>query len=93
MFTGANERTSPGTFRVENTTAERDGSFQILVSFTYLPQDGSGAWLVVDTLVREDGRFVVNEVTFPKEGTEKTDWTLSQMLSEGCAGTHWVGSR
>jgi hypothetical protein len=35
----------------------------------------------------------VNEVTFPKEDTENADRTLSQILSEGCAGTHWVGGR
>ena len=93
MFTGGNERTYPGSFRIESTRAGKDGSFLILVSFAYRPADGPGTWSVVDTLVREDGHFVVNEVTFPKEGTDKADWTLSQMLSEGCAGTAWVGSR
>ncbi|MBB5061477.1 hypothetical protein HDF16_006213 [Granulicella aggregans] len=92
MFTGGNERTYPGTFRIESTQAEKDGSFHVTVSFTYRASDGPGSWRVVDTVVREDGRFVVDEVAFPSERSEGA-YTLSQTLSEGCKGPRWVGTQ
>jgi hypothetical protein len=92
MFTGANERTSPGTFRIESMKAQKDGSFRVAVSFTYRASDGPGSWRVVDSVVREDGRFVVDEVTFPTERSEAA-YTLSHTLSEGCDGPRWVGER
>jgi hypothetical protein len=92
MFTGADERTSPGTFRIESMKVQKDGSFLVAVSFTYRASDGPGSWSVVDSVVREDGRFVVDEVTFPTERSEPA-YTLSHTLSEGCDGPRWVGAR
>ncbi len=92
LFTGGNEKTSPGTFRIESTKAERDGSFRSTVAFSFRPSDGPGSWLVVDSVIREGGRFVVNEVTFPKDGSEDA-YTLSHLLAEGCEGSRWVGTR
>ena len=91
MFTGGNERTYPGSFGIQSTRAGKDGSFLILVSFAYRPADGPGTWSVWTASAR-GWPLGVNEVTFPKEGTDKADWTLSQMLSEGCAGTARDGS-
>ena len=92
LFTGGNEKTSPGTFRIESTKEEKDGSFRSTVSFTYRPSDGPGAWHVIDSVIGEGGRFVVDEVIFPAEGSEAT-YTLSQLLAEGCKGSRWVGTR
>jgi len=92
MFTGPNERTYPGSFQIESIKAEKDGSFRVMVSFAYRPSDGQGSWRVEDTAVQEDGRFVVNEVTFPAERSESA-YTLSQRLSEGCKGPRRVGTR
>jgi hypothetical protein len=92
MFTGANERTSPWRFHIESITKAGDGSFQIVVGLAYRPVDGSGSWRVTDHVIKEDGRFVLEDVLFPKEGTEASS-TLTERLSEGCRGPHWVGLR
>lgn len=90
IFSGANERTSPGKFHIESIRKAEDGSFQIVVGFTYRPGDGSGSWHVTDHVIKEDGRFVVDNVLFPKEGPEDAS-TLTSRLSEGCEGPRWVG--
>jgi|ERR1700683_513842 len=90
IFSGANERTSPGKFHIESIRKADDGSFQIAVGLTYRPGDGSGSWRVIDHVIQEDGRFVLDEVLFPKEGPED-DSTLTGILSKGCDGPHWVG--
>lgn len=92
MFSGANERTSPGKFHIESIRKTEDGSFQVVVGFTYRPGDGSGSWRVTDRVIKEDGRFVVDDVLFPKEGPEDGS-TLTGRLSEGCEGPRWVGLR
>ena len=92
MFSGANERTSPGRFHIESISKAGDGSFQIVVGLTYRPVDGSGAWNVTDHVIYEDGRYVVDDVLFPKDGPEESS-TLIGRLSEGCEGPHWVGLR
>ena len=93
IFSGPNERTYPGDFHIESTQAEKNGAFRVVVSFTYRPIDGPGSWRVTDLMVREDGRFVLDEVMFPKDETRDVDLTLSEILSEGCDGSHWVGVR
>ena len=92
MFSGANERTSPGTFHIESIRKDDDGSFQVVVGLTYRPGDGPGSWRVTDHVIREDGRFVLDDVLFPKEGPEDGS-TLTGRLSEGCKGPRWVGLR
>jgi len=92
IFTGPTERTSPGDFHIESTQAEKNGAFRVIVSFTYRPIDGSGSWHVTVLVVREDGRFVVDDVIFPKDETRDVDLTLSKSLSmskslsKGCRG-------
>jgi hypothetical protein len=86
IFSGPNERTSPGDFHIESTHAEKNGVFRFVVSFNYRPIDGSGSWRVTILVVREDGRFVVDEVIFPKDEVRDVDLTLSESLSEECHG-------
>jgi hypothetical protein len=83
LFSGGNERISPANFHIENIHKTNDGSFRAIVSMSYRPVDGSGSWHVIDRVIREDGRFVLDEVIFPKEGAED-EFTLSETLSEGC---------
>lgn len=92
LFSGANERTSPGEFHIESIRKTENGSFQVVVDFAYHPGDGSGSWRVTDHVIKEDGRFVVDDVLFPKEGPEDGS-TLTGRLSEGCEGRRWVGLR
>jgi hypothetical protein len=90
-FSGANERISPGSFRIKSIHETIGGSFRVVVSFRYRQGDGSGAWLVTDRVIREQGRYVLDEVFFPKDDVQDTDLTLSSILSEGCNGGHWIG--
>lgn len=90
IFSGGNERTSPGQFRIEKTRKTGDGSFEIMVGFTYLPMDGSGSWRVRDYVIRENGHFVLDDVLFFKDSQEDGA-TLTHILSEGCKGAAWVG--
>lgn len=92
LFSGANERTSPGNFHISTIRKENDGSFYLVVTFKYRPTDGTGSWHVTDHVIRENGRFVLDDVIFPKEGPEAR-FTLSGRLEEGCSGSHWVGLR
>lgn len=90
LFSGANERTSPATFHIASIQRVKDGSFRVDVAFTYRTGDGSGLWHVTDRLIKEDGRFVLDDVLFPKDDSGETS-TLTGILSEGCEGAHWVG--
>ena len=90
LFSGANERISPASFHIESVHKDRDASFQITVSFTHRPGDGSGSWHVTDHLIHEDGRFVLDDVLFSKNASGES-LTLTGILSEGCERAHWVG--
>ena len=92
MFSGANERTSPGRFHIEIIRKTRDGAFQVVVGLAYRPGDGPGSWRVTDRVIQEDGRFVIDDVFFLKDGTEDGS-TLTSRFSEGCVGARWVGLR
>lgn len=90
IFSGANERTSPATFHIESIHKAKDGSFQVVVGFTYRPGDGPGSWNVTDHLIQENGRFVLDDVFFPKDDSGESA-ALTGILSEGCEGPRWVG--
>jgi hypothetical protein len=90
LFSGANERTSPATFHIKSIHKAKDGSFQIVVGFTYRPGDGPGSWHLTDQVVQENGRFVLDDVFFSKEASEESS-TLTGILSEGCDGPRWIG--
>ena len=92
MFSGANERTSPGKFHIQGIHKADDGSVQIVVGLTYRPVDGSGSWRVIDHVMPENGRFVLDDVLFPKDDSEDGS-TLTGRLSQGCEGSRWVGLR
>ena len=92
IFSGANERTSPATFHIEGIQKAKDGYFQVVVGFTYRPGDGPGSWNVTDHVIQENGRFVLDDVFFPKDDSGESS-TLTGILSEGCDGPRWVGLR
>jgi hypothetical protein len=92
MFSGANERISPGTFHIQSIRKTDDGSVQVVVGLTYRSGDGSGSWFVIDRLRHENGRFVLEDVSFPKDDAEDGS-TLTGRLSQGCDGPRWVGLR
>jgi hypothetical protein len=61
----------------------------------YTSADKPYIWHVAPILVRENGRLVIDDVIYLKDETDPvtTDYRLSQVLSEGCNGSHWAGYR
>jgi hypothetical protein len=97
IFTGGDEKTSPGDFHIERVQAQRDGSLSVFVRLTYRPRDGPGSWRVATVVTPENGTFVVNDVIYLKDKNlsplEPTEYRLSDVLTQGCEGSHWVGYR
>jgi hypothetical protein len=93
LFSGEDEKTSPGNFQIERTQAEQDGSFRVYVRLMWRPPDGPGFWRVAAVLVQEDGHLVVDDVIFLKDKYDNHDSRLSEILAMGCNGTRWVGYR
>jgi hypothetical protein len=91
LFSGANERTSPRTFRIERAQQERDGSFRVYVRLTWGASANPWIWHVAAVVVRENGRFVVDEVIFLKDESQDVEYRLSETLASGCDGGRWVG--
>jgi hypothetical protein len=91
-FSGENERASPQTFKVERTQSGEDGSLRVYVRLTRSYPDGhSSIWRVAAVVVRENGHSVVNDVIYLKDDVRDVEGRLSEALSAGCDGPHWVG--
>ncbi len=95
LFSGGDEKASPGNFKIESTQAEKDGSFRVNVTLMWRPSDGPGTWRVAAIVVREGSHFVVDDVIYLRDGNSSPQapagWRLSELLSQGCDGPHWVG--
>jgi hypothetical protein len=95
LFSGDDERASPGSFQIDGAHAEKDGSFRVDVSLRYRPQDGPGFWKVTAIVIREDDHFVIDDVVYWKDENSSplapAEWRLSLRLSQGCDGPRWVG--
>jgi hypothetical protein len=93
-FSGDNERASPQTFLIERTQSEKNGSFRVDVRLTWsATHEKPFTWRVAVVVVRENGHFVVNDVIYLKDEELSVEDRLSEDLSAGCDGSHWVGSR
>ncbi len=93
LFSGGDEKTSPGDFQIERTQAERTEPIRVNVRLTYRPEDGPGSWRVAAIVVPEDGHSVVDDVIYLKNRPQDLEWRLSESLSQGCDGPRWVGVR
>jgi hypothetical protein len=91
LFTGGMEKVSPRAFHVERTQAEKDGSFRIYVRLTWGRPSKPWIWRVAAIVVQENGHFVFDNVIFLKDETQDAEFRLSEVLTEGCDGPHWVG--
>jgi hypothetical protein len=91
IFSGRNERDSPGAFQIEQAQAEKGGYVRVDVSLTYMSADGPGSWRVAVIVVREDTRLVVEDVVYLKDEPGDVEEKLSNILSQGCDGARWVG--
>ena len=89
LFSGDDEQASPRTFHIEKKQREKDGSFRVYVRLTWGLRPL--IWQVAAIVVRENGRFVVDDVVYLKDENRDVDSRLSEYLSAGCDGTRWVG--
>jgi len=55
------------------------------------PGENPWTWRVALILVRENGHLAVDDVIFLKDSPQDVDVRLSDYLSQGCDGPHWVG--
>lgn len=91
-FSGDNERASPQSFLIQKSKAEKNGSFRVYVRLTRAYPEGSPSiWRVAAIVKRENGRFVVDDIIYLKDGPQDVDVRLSEYLSQGCDGPRWVG--
>lgn len=91
IFSGYNEKDSPGSFKIESIQAEPDGSFRAEVLLIYTPADGPGSWRVSVRIVQQHKRLVVDDVAYLSDQPGDSENRLSEILSEGCDGSRWVG--
>lgn len=92
LFSGDDEQAEPRAFQIERTQSEGDGSFRVYVRLTWgTPPEKPSSWRVAAIVVREDGRFVLDDVIYLKDRNREAEARLSKYLSAGCDGPHWVG--
>ncbi len=92
LFSGAYERTEPLTFQIERTESEEDGSIRVYVSLSGgAPNEKSWIWEVAARVARENGGYAIDDVIYLKDEERNTEDRLSEVLANGCDGTHWVG--
>lgn len=93
LFSGGDEQASPREFHIERSQPQKNGSFQVTVRLTWGPQDGPWIWRVAAIVMREDSRFVIDDVIYLKDDDQDDEVSLSELLTIGCDGPRWVGRR
>jgi len=92
LFSGADDRSGPQTFQIEKAKSQEDNSIRVNVRLTEgIPPEKPWSWEVAAIVIRENGRFVINEVVFLRDKDVDTESRLSEILKRGCDGSHWVG--
>jgi hypothetical protein len=92
LFSGFEDYVGPTSYEIVRAEPRRDGSTDVLVrlreSQAYLP----GSWDVALRIVKENGRFVVADVTYLKSEGIDYEMRLTEVLWRGCRGARWVGN-
>jgi hypothetical protein len=92
LFTG--DDAEPSAFQIEQLQSQKDGSVRVYVKLTHNePGESPWTWHVASVLVRENGRFVLDDVIYLKDNSTNVDVRLSEYISQGCDGSHWIGIR
>lgn len=92
FFSGDEELSEPSSFQVQKTEANQDGSFRVYVKLTENPpNDKPWSWGVAAQVKMQETRPVIDDVIYLKGDDVRTDYRLSEILSEGCKGSHWIG--
>ena len=91
LFSGADDRSGPGTFQIERMEPE-GGSIRVYVRLTEgTPPEKPWTWEVAAIVIRENGRFVINDVVFLRDEDDNAESRLSEVLTRGCDGSRWIG--
>ena len=93
LFSGPNEEALPRAFSIEKTESEKDGSLRVFVNLRRgKPSEKPWVWHVVAIVVRENNRFLVDDVINLRNDDAglDADYRLSETLSRDCNGSHWV---
>jgi len=91
LFSGADDRSAPETFQIEKAESA-EGSVRVYVRLTEgTPPEKPWTWEVAAIVIRENGRFVINDVVFLRDEDVPTESRLSEVLTRGCDGSRWVG--
>ena len=92
LFSGDGENAGPSAFQIERTQAEKSGAVRVYLTLTHAESnEPSWAWQVAAIVRREGRRYVLDDVIYLKDKNNPSDVRLSQVLSSGCNGPHWIG--
>lgn len=95
IFVGHSKRAFPLSSNAVKKDPQKDGSFAVTVTLTYVKLPGfvpdEANWVVVATVVPEHNRFVIDDVRlFDGLDTNGPSHLLTENLT-GCDGAHWAG--
>lgn len=92
IFSGGVDKARPSAFHIEKIQVEKNGSLRANVRLT-LQDNPSDKWTWRTTIIvaQEDDHFVIDDIVFWKDIDLHTDLRLSELLSAGCEGSHWIG--
>ena len=92
LFSGYDDRGDPRAFRIDKTESEDDGSFRVYVRLTEGPRKRPWNWQVAAVVVSRNGQFAIDDVIFLRDENIGTESRLSEVLTTGCDGPHWVAN-
>jgi len=85
VFSGGVEQAGPQTFHIEKVEADKDGAYRALVTLTHAEPTFKLTWQVAPVVIRESGRFVVDDVIYLKQENQDEE-RLSSILVADCRG-------
>jgi hypothetical protein len=92
LFSGGDDELELRTFHIERTQSGKDGSFRVYVKLYWgYPPERPWTSAVAATVVRENDHLLIDDVAYLKDEPQDAEWRLSDGLSSGCDGPHWVG--
>jgi hypothetical protein len=98
LFSGEGAEAEPRSFQIEKTEPGKDGSLIVFVGLTWQkPPERPWTWRVAAVVLREKDRYVIDDVIYvndsiyDKPEEKPADKLLSEYLSAGCNGPHWIG--
>ncbi|MBI3477236.1 MAG: hypothetical protein HY010_16005 [Acidobacteria bacterium] len=92
LFSGFDDRGHPYAFQIDKTESEADGSFRVYVRLTEGPAKRPWNWQVAAVVMSRNGQFAIDDVIFLGDENIGTESRLSEVLTTGCDGPHWVAN-